>query len=324
MFEPLFAHRGLSLDRLRSFLEMAEAGGIAKAAPGDAVRQSQISRQIRELEAFFETKLTLRRGKSLALTPSGRRLAGLIRGQLQGLEDFRREQQGQPKVFGIGAGNSTLEWLITPRLPRISDALGGARLHTEMFRSRALVEAVQEGRIDLAVVRGDALPDAVREHSRPVLPLTFHLCVPRILLPGETTAEALAEADRWRDLPFAAGRDGGQTDQAIRDAMTNSGVIFRPRFECVSMIQVLQLVARECCAAVLPSMALPGLDETRIFIAPFPPLRKFHRTLVLHWNPRQMEHRSVAEAPLEAIAALLGERRGADTNLARGKRRVGQ
>lgn len=94
MFEALFSKAGLSLDRLRSFLEMAEAGGIAKAAPGDAVRQSQISRQIRELEEFFGTELTLRRGKGLVLTPAGSRLADLIRGQLQGLDDFRREEEG--------------------------------------------------------------------------------------------------------------------------------------------------------------------------------------------------------------------------------------
>ncbi|MDP4849131.1 MAG: LysR family transcriptional regulator, partial [Verrucomicrobiales bacterium] len=105
MFESLFSHRGLSLDRLRSFLEMAEAGGIAKAAPGDVVRQSQISRQIRELEEFFATELTQRRGKSLVLTAAGRRLADLVRGQLQGLEDFRREQEGLPKVYVIGSGS---------------------------------------------------------------------------------------------------------------------------------------------------------------------------------------------------------------------------
>jgi len=75
MFEALFSTRGLSLDRLRSFLEMAEAGGIARAAPGDPVRQSQISRQIRELEEFFGTELTQRRGKGLVLTPAARRLA---------------------------------------------------------------------------------------------------------------------------------------------------------------------------------------------------------------------------------------------------------
>ena len=45
MFEKLFAHSGLSLDRLRSFLEIVTAGGISAAAKGDSNRQSQYSRQ---------------------------------------------------------------------------------------------------------------------------------------------------------------------------------------------------------------------------------------------------------------------------------------
>lgn len=305
MFNYLFSKGGLSLDRLLSFLEMAEAGGIAKAAPGNVVRQSQISRQIRELEEFFGAELTQRQGKSLILTPPGHRLADLIRGQLQGLEDFRREQEGQPKVFVVGAGSSTLEWLVTPRLPEIAVALGGAQLRTEMLRSRALVEAVQEGRVDLAVVRKDAIAGASRHNCHPVIKLSFHLCIPRRLLAKGATAESLQDASGWRDLPFAAGRDGGQLDQAIRDAMTKAGVDFRPRYECASILQLRQLLVLESCATVLPNMALPGLDEKRILIAPFAPLGNYGRALVLHWNPRQMERRGLDPKQLRTAAAFL-------------------
>lgn len=305
MFESLFSKGGLSLDRLRSFLEMAEAGSIAKAAPGDAVRQSQISRQIRELEEFFGTELTQRRGKTLVLTPAGRRLADLVRAQLQGLIDFRNDQAGQPKAFVIGAGSSTLEWLVTPRLPALAEALGGALLHTESHRSRALVEAVREGRVDFAVVRRDAIPDASKKNFHPLLKMSFHLCVPRRLLPRGTEAGDLADTGRWSKLPFVAGRDGGQLDQAIRQAMERAGVDFRPRFECGSMLQVRQLVTQEGCAAVLPNLALPGLDERKFLIAPFTPLGDYGRTLVLHWNPRQMQLRGVEGRILAAAGKCL-------------------
>lgn len=305
MFESLFSHRGLSLDRLRSFLEMAEAGGIAKAAPGDVVRQSQISRQIRELEEFFATELTQRRGKSLVLTAAGRRLADLVRGQLQGLEDFRREQEGLPKVYVLGSGGSILEWLVTPRLPALAGALGDAQLQMEMMRSRTLVEAVQEGRVDLAIVRRDAIPDASKRNCHSLMKLTFHLCVPRALVPAGTKAEMMADPQQWRDLPFAAGRDGGQLDREIRVAMQKAGVDFRPRFECGSLAQVRQLLVQESCAAVLPNIALPGLDEKCHLIVPFSPLAGYGRFLVLHWNPRQVERRGVGTTQLRAAAALL-------------------
>ena len=305
MFETLFSKGGLSLDRLRSFLEMAEAGSIAKAAPGEPVRQSQISRQIRELEEFFGAELTQRRGKTLVLTQAGKRLAGLVRGQLQGLDDFRCEEQSRPKVFVFGSGTSTLESMIAPRLPALAEALGGALLQTESHRSRALVEAVQEGRVDFAVVRRDAIPDPSKKNCLPLLKLSFHLCIPRRLLPKGKSASDASDPALWVSLPFAAGRDGGQLDQSIREAMDQAGVDFRPRFECGSMLQVRQLVMQESCAAVLPNLALPGLDERKILITSFAPLADYGRTLVLHWNPRQVEVRGVDPASLRKVATLL-------------------
>lgn len=305
MFESLFSKGGLTLDRLRSFLDMAEAGGIAKAAPGDVVRQSQISRQIRELEEFFGAELTQRRGKSLILTPAGRRLADLVRGQLQGLDDFRREQEGRPKVFVFGAGSSTLESLVAPCLPKLAEALGGAQLQTAAYRSHALVEAVREGSVDLAVVRRDAIVEPSKRNCLPLVKVSFHLCVPKRLLPKGTVAVDLADSTLWAKLPFASGLDGGQLDGAIREAMAKSRVDFRPRFECASILQVRQLVAQGSCAAVLPGLALPGLDERHILIAPYAPLKDYGRLLVLHWNPRQMEMRGMDPRRIAAAAAIL-------------------
>jgi hypothetical protein len=110
MFNDLFSRNGLSLDRLRNFLEVAEVGSIAKAAPNDVSRQSLISRQIRELEEFFGVELTVRRGKTLAISPAGERLSVLIREQFRDLLDFQREQRGEGKTFSFGAGASLLEW----------------------------------------------------------------------------------------------------------------------------------------------------------------------------------------------------------------------
>lgn len=57
MFEHLFSERGLSLDRLKTLIEVARAGSIAAAARGDSARQSLYSRQIKELEEFFRRRI---------------------------------------------------------------------------------------------------------------------------------------------------------------------------------------------------------------------------------------------------------------------------
>src|SRR6266516_1932958 len=106
MFDKLFVEAGLSLDRLRSFCMVAEAGAVTKAAGRNPVRQSQFSRQIKELETFFGTELMLRGKKGIVLTPAGKRLAQISRGIFSALEDFNSDCKAEPQRFAIGAGDS--------------------------------------------------------------------------------------------------------------------------------------------------------------------------------------------------------------------------
>jgi hypothetical protein len=74
------------------------------------------------------------------------------------------------------------------------------------------------------------------------------------------------------------------------------------------MLQVRQFVAQEDCAAVLPNIALPGLDERSTIITPFAPLADSGRDLVLHWNPRQAEVRGVDPTIVREVAKILAAR----------------
>ncbi len=178
-------------------------------------------------------------------------------------------------------------------------------LRTDLRRSKALVAGVRDGLLDFAVLRKDAIPEAARKHSLPILKMSFHLCIPRGLIKRGLSQEQLANPKLWQTLPFAAGRGGGQMDRAVREGMAKAGVDFKPRFECGSMLQVRQLVKQGDCAAVLPGLALSGLDERALFILPFTPLSGYGRQLALHWNPRQMRRRGVESRQLKAIASLL-------------------
>src|SRR5580700_6406348 len=108
MFESLFDERGLSLDRLRALLEVRDAGSIAEAAPGDPVRQSQYSRQLRELSEFFGVSVGRRQGKVLKLSPEGAHLAELVREQFRLLQDFRAECRADATDYAIASGDSLI------------------------------------------------------------------------------------------------------------------------------------------------------------------------------------------------------------------------
>src|SRR5512144_1863134 len=114
MFSKLFAENGLSLERLRVLLEVGAAGSIVKGAGGDPVRQSQYSRQIKELEDFFRTRLIERQGKGTRLTASGKELARISRFFLLGLSNFQRGCLAEEQTFRIGACATYIREFLLP------------------------------------------------------------------------------------------------------------------------------------------------------------------------------------------------------------------
>src|SRR5438270_10895943 len=99
MFARLFAESGLSSDRLRALVEVGATGSIAQAAGGDPIKQSQYSRQIKELEEFFRTTLIERHGKGVRFTTNGRELARISRFLLMGLSSFQRGCLGEQRTY---------------------------------------------------------------------------------------------------------------------------------------------------------------------------------------------------------------------------------
>ena len=109
-FERLFDVSGLSLDRLRTFLRVVEAGNLSNAASGDPTKQSQFSRQIKELEAFFCVALTRRVGRRIEITDEGKRLALVIRRQFSELDDFRESMAGRSVSVLFGSQGNTAHY----------------------------------------------------------------------------------------------------------------------------------------------------------------------------------------------------------------------
>jgi DNA-binding transcriptional LysR family regulator len=250
MQNPLPPLNGLSLDRLRNFLAFAEAGSIAKAAPESLVRQALISRQIGELEQYFGTELTVRRGKTLALSEAGERLRVLTRAQFDDLSEFQKVQLGQRRNFSLGAGASILEWLVVPCVAGIRSVLGDAALRLSSQRSSELVASIRDGQLDFAIVREDAIFEELQLKSSLSLRMrvAFTLCASRKLL-GSRPKSALIDPAVWRSLPFAANSGGGQLDATFRTAMTDAVGDFHPVVECDSMLQVRELIVQGVCGS---------------------------------------------------------------------------
>jgi DNA-binding transcriptional LysR family regulator len=168
------------------------------------------------------------------------------------------------------------------------------------------VESIRDWRLDFAIVRDDAISKELLLKSS--LPLrkrvAFFMCASRKLLSSKPIS-ALSDPSVWRSLPFASNGGGGQLDAAFRAAMTAAVGNFHPVVECDSMLQVRELIEQGVCVGLLPSFGIHGLDDHQVVMREFAPMKDFGRSLVLHWNDRQMRRRGVEESTFKGIALAL-------------------
>lgn len=281
MFTSLFSARGLSLDRLKVLLEVRDAGSIAQAAPGDPVRQSQYSRQLRELSEFFGCEVAQRRGKWLKLTPEGERLAELAREQLRALADFRAECREQSVAFSLGAGDSLIQWLVIPRLGRVVDAMPGTHFATHNLRTNEIVRQLAESRLDFGIIRKNAMAPGLKAVSLGLV--SYVALIPDTLARGRkkiTLAQALAE------LPLATQTADGQFTSGLREIAQSHDVPLVPALSCQSFPQTIAAIKTGRYWAVVPVLAVHDLPATTMHRLSGGDLKLLDREAMLAWNPR--------------------------------------
>lgn len=300
MFDSLFSEGGLSLERLRVLIEVHDAGSIALTAPGDAVKHSQYSRQLRELSEFFGCEMTHRRGKLLKLTPEGARLVELVRSFLRGLEDFHSDCKSERSVFTIAAGDSLIQWLVIPRLGNLLNTLPDVRFSTLSLRTNEIVQQVTDERVDFGLIRKNAVAPGLK--SIALGSFTFVAVVPTSLAPRKaapTFSELLGK------YPLAMQDTDGQFNRKLRELALSENISFRPGLGCESFPQTMAAVRSGRFAAIIPELAIKDLPGGSVHKITGPPLRDLQRDISLVWNPRAIKVRTHASKVLSAIQTAL-------------------
>lgn len=289
----LLATRGLSLERLQGFLDFAEAGSLIKAAKGDAVRQSQLSRQLRDLDEFFGVELTRHRGRGLVLTQAGRDLAGLAREQFKALQDFQAGCRAAPVRLSLVSARTILNYVVIPQLR--PDLIPGVSLDLRHEFSAGSASAVAEGRYDLCIIDRLPLP---RTLARQTLgKMTYSLYAPKVLAGGKrfTWREAI------RRLPLAlpaAGRFREALEPALKD--NAASVVGLPGFDsCLGLLRTGRY------AAILPDVAVPADESTGFVRVSLDGSGIKLREYSLAWSKRAAANRPALAKAIEVLCDTL-------------------
>ncbi|MCU0793423.1 MAG: LysR family transcriptional regulator [Opitutaceae bacterium] len=298
MYNRLFSRAGLSLERLRTFVEVADAGSMAKAANGDAVRQSQFSRQIKELEEHFGRKLTVRSGRNVVLTSEGRDFAGLARQILGALEDFQGDGEAKQIPVTLGSGESFHRGVVLPRLESIRQRLPGIRLELKNKRSSEVASALEEGTIDFGVIDEKDLTESMKSA---LLGRVRH----RLVVSHGPKKRQNAEGLTWRDalrMPFIGMEGRGALTTMIEQCGEKEKMPVHYLIKCASWHGIMDLLSHHEAAAVLPDLLPLPASCSQV---EWPGLKPFDRVLHLAWDSRRGSLRLESDKWQRILAELL-------------------
>jgi DNA-binding transcriptional LysR family regulator len=293
------AASGFTIERLRTFCRVAEQGAISLAAKGDPTRQSQFSRQVKELEEFFGTKLVERAGKTIQLTDDGRKLALLTQSYFHSVEELRKGF-ARENVIRIGAGESVLRWLLMPRLAALQGLAASVRFEFVNRTTDQCIEAVKAGQVDVAVVRKEASDESL--NALPCGSLSYELVIPRKLLPGRTAAGF----QLLQTIPFALLTSDGVLAKGVLGLAAKLNVIFDINVRAESFSLLISAIENADLAAVIPAPAVSELSKERFASIETDELKPLTRELALVYSPHAAELRENVRRFAPRIAKLVG------------------
>ena len=287
MFENLFAQSGLSLERLKTFREIVAAGGITAAAGDDSNRQSQFSRQLKELERYFGVELLTRGRGPAELTDAGQRLYEIIGHTLGALEEFRGTCAGQPVELVIGAGESLIQWLLLPRMAGMAEAHPRLAVTFQNLKTEEILRSVLDGGVDLGVV--SRCPPNRALDSAPLGKLEFRLFAPASLLPANPNLKVKSDVLAQLPLAMLAGSQGIR--KAVEQEAERIGVKVNVRLKFSSYPQLAQAVVSLGVAAIMPRLAEASLQGAEVRTVSLPFLDALSRQVSLVWNRKTADVR---------------------------------
>jgi LysR family transcriptional regulator of gallate degradation len=284
----------MTATQLRAFLALADAGSFIGAAGATGLSQPAIHRAVRDLEQLLGFPLADRRGRGVALNPSGRRLARGVRLAASEIAAAIAEVQGHAEEGGrivVGAMPLSRALMLPAAITALLRTAPLASIDVVEGSWRELVEPLRDGVIDVMIgALRDPAPAGLDQ--RP-------LFVDRLVVvarAGHPLAGTNPDLDTLALYPWIVGREGtplrkywsalfaaGEPPPAPIDCgsvMTIRGVLIDSDF--LTLLSPDQ-VALELAGGVLTLIGQPFDGATRTIGV----------TIRTGWRPTRMQQRFI-------------------------------
>ena len=253
----------MEIHQLRYFCAVARTGSFTKAAELEQIAQPSLSQQIQKLETGLGAPLFDRRGRAVRLTQCGELLLPQAQAVLRQLTDAKASVQelatGVRGRLTVGSIPTIMPYWLAPRVREFSMRYPDVELRLVENITRRLVEGLQSGRIDVAVLALPVqAPDLVcavlfKDPIRLALPPDHDLCVrPEVSLAAVKSERLLIlrEGHCFRENALTACRRARFEPSAV--------------FESDQLASVYALVEAGFGVSLVPAMSISGAGKCRL------------------------------------------------------------
>jgi len=258
----------ITLKQMRYAIAVAAEEHFGRAAEACAVSQPALSQQILTLERLCGAPLFDRLKTGIRLTPFGREFIALAKEAVKAadtLDDFALGRAGRldrPLRFGLIP--TVAPYLLPQIYPALTRDLPEISFLISESRTGPMLSALQDGRLDLALIATVPPADGPRLTSRTLFEDPFVLATPC----NEDTAEPISLTTLPQERILLLDEGHCLRDQAIA-ACRLEGSRGMQAFAATSLATIVEFVANGQGVTLLPRIALrKEASDPRIAIYP--------------------------------------------------------
>ena len=243
----------ITLKQLRYFSALAKHRHFGKAADACAVTQPALSMQIKELEEALGCRLMEKGTRPVQLTKVAQRLlkhTHVILSDIDNMEEVARASKNKPISFlRLGVIPSIAPYFLPEVIKRLNAKFKDIELHIQESMSSNLIDAINEGRLDIAIM---ALPV-----SDPNL-VEAELFVEQFVLvrPVEDANEPIPNPEQLQHMRLLLLKEGHCfRDQALEFCKIGPSVS-NELMDASSLSTLVQMVSAGMGVTLIPRMAV--------------------------------------------------------------------
>jgi len=275
----------MNLRQLRSFVTIADAGGLARAEGRLHLSPPAASRQIQALEAELGVPLFDRLGRRMQLTSEGEDLLRRSRRLLQDAEALGERakalRKGKIGILRIGATPQTIEATLAPFMSAYQKRHPGVEIHLVEDGGVSLPSRIDNGDVHLGLIVSDQRFE--RFQNRTLYPaIGLALLPPSHRLGGSRTLEVAALAEQPLLLLNRSFASREWFDAACSVAHVRPPVLL----ESAAAHTIIALAAAGYGIAIIPSTA----QVSRAGLRAVPLVQRgapLGRWLTIAWDPQR-------------------------------------